>query len=127
MIAAQNKILDEMYLYPAIEFASIDGLSILGQYIYYDALVVHGPGEDEDSFNGIRKRALSMASPPSNGGNEEKYLLSFIKARNTIMKKEEAHSDLSRTIMQQKFIKEKNFNLELPLVWTMFGDEFVLE
>lgn len=126
MIQAQNAVLDEMYLTPAIEFADEDGLSILGQYIYYDALVVHGPGDDEDSFNGIRTTAKTLADPPSVGGRERTYLLSFLEARSAVMKKEEAHSDLSRIEAQKKFLEEGNYTLALPLSWTMYGKAFTL-
>lgn len=44
MIQAQNDILDEQYMNVALQYAKADGLRPLGQYIYYDALVVHGSG-----------------------------------------------------------------------------------
>ncbi len=52
MIQAQNHILNKQYMEPAISNAAKDYLSPLGQYIYYDALVVHGDGMDTDSFEG---------------------------------------------------------------------------
>lgn len=52
MIQAQNHILNKQYMEPAISNATKDYLSPLGQYIYYDALVVHGDGMDTDSFEG---------------------------------------------------------------------------
>lgn len=127
MIAVQDAILDEMYLEPALKYAKEDGLSMLGAFIYYDAFVVHGPGEDEDSFGGIRDAAVHSADVPAKGGNEAKYLPAFLDARTVVMLKEEAHSDLSRIDAQRKFIAEENFDLLLPLQWTMYGDEFVLE
>lgn len=127
MIIAQNSVVDEMYMNPAIESAKEDGLSMLGVFIYYDALVVHGPGDDLDSFGGIRGVAKDNAVTPAKGGDETEYLLSFLDARSNIMLKEEAHSDLSRIDAQRKFISEGNFDLSLPLSWTMYGDDFKLE
>lgn len=127
MAKAQNEIVDKYYLDPAVEDAKEDGLSALGQYIYYDAMVVHGPGDDEDSFGGIRAAALKKAAPPADGGDESSYLLAFLSVRTEIMLKEEAHSDLSRIEAQKKFIEEQNWNLDLPLQWTMYGDEFFLD
>ncbi|MDD2960339.1 MAG: chitosanase [Lachnospiraceae bacterium] len=127
MIQAQNAILDDFYLYPSITFANEDGLSVLGQYIYYDAMVVHGPGDDEDSFNGIRMTAKASADTPAMGGNEKTYLQAFLDARSVIMKKEEAHSDLSRLNTQQAFLEAGNETLELPLRWTMYGEAFELD
>jgi chitosanase len=126
MIMAQDSILDTMYYNPAFYYAQIDSLSTLGTFIYYDALVVHGPGDDEDSFGGIRKATLSVAHPPSENGDEKQWLESFLKIRTYVMKKEAAHSDLSRIVTQQKFINEKNYNLSLPLYWDMYGDKFTL-
>lgn len=127
MIQAQNTILDDLYLNPSIAFANEDGLGVLGQYIYYDAMVVHGPGDDEDSFNGIRMKAKASADTPAMGGNEKTYLQAFLDARSVIMKKEEAHSDLSRLNTQQAFLEAGNMTLELPLTWTIYGDIFELD
>lgn len=105
-IEAQDKIVKQMYLNPTVHYAKKDNLSPLGQYIYYDALVVHGPGNDENSFGGIRREALKRSKGPKNRTEERKYLLTFLKVRTKIMKKEAAHSDLSRLNVQRKFINE---------------------
>lgn len=126
MIQAQNDILDEQYMFPAVEYANKDGLSPLGQYIYYDALVVHGSGDSEDCFEAIRDAALEKVQTPSDGGDEADYLNAFLDARIPIMQLEEAHSDLSRIDAQRKFLNEENFDLKLPLEWTMYGDDFSL-
>lgn len=126
MIQAQDEIVDEMYMDTAVKYADRDGLSLLGEFIYYDALVVHGPGNDEDSFGGIRGAAIREAKTPADGGAEEEYLLAFLDARSIIMMKEEAHSDLSRIEAQRNFIHDGNYNLSLPLIWTMYGDDYEL-
>lgn len=126
MIQAQNDILDEQYMDPAMRYAQEDGLSPLGQYIYYDALVVHGSGDSEDCFEAIRDAALEKEQAPSEGGDEADYLMAFLDARVPVMQMEEAHSDLSRIDTQRKFLEEGNFNLELPLEWTMYGDQYSL-
>lgn len=41
-----------MYFDPAVNQAKSDGLGALGQFIYYDAIVMHGPGTSTDSFGG---------------------------------------------------------------------------
>lgn len=71
--------------------------------------------------------ALKPARTPAQGGDEAKYLVAFLSARKIIMKKEAAHSDLSRLNAQKKCIAEKNWSLSRPLAWTMYGDDFVLE
>ena len=127
MIQAQNDILDEQYMDPAMDYAKEDGLSPLGQYIYYDALVVHGSGDSEDSFEAIRNAALEEKKAPSDGGDETDYLTAFLDARVPVMKMEEAHSDLSRIDAQRKFLSEEKWNLELPLEWTMYGEAYSLD
>ena len=58
-----------------------DGLRALGQFAYYDAIVMHGAGSDATSFGGIRRRALRKAKPPAQGGDEMTYLNAFLDAR----------------------------------------------
>ncbi|MGX7417372.1 chitosanase [Carnobacterium gallinarum] len=128
---AQNTIRDRIYFNPAVEQAKKDGLSTLGQFMYYDAIVMHGPGDGsvppEESFPGIREEALKQAITPSEGGNETEFLKAFISARDAVMRLEEAHEDLSRTIAQGKFLKEKNFDLAPPLKWKMYGTTFEIK
>lgn len=55
------------------------------------------------------------------------YLAEFLDARVAVMQPEEAHADLSRVDTQRKFLNGKNFTPELPLEWTLYGDEFYLD
>ena len=57
-------------LQPRGQQGKADGLRALGQFVYYDAIVMHGGGDDGTSFGGIRKRALDKAKPPAQGGDE---------------------------------------------------------
>ncbi|MDE8703020.1 chitosanase [Adlercreutzia equolifaciens] len=127
MIEAQDRILKEQYLDPALKAARADGLGPLGQFIYYDALVVHGPGPDSTSFHGMRAKAMKKAKTPARGGSEGAYLKAFLAVRSAVMLQEEAHSDLSRIKAQRSFIDAKNFSLSRPLTWTMYGDRFSLK
>ncbi|GAA3356935.1 chitosanase [Streptomyces antimycoticus] len=122
---AQEHERDRVYFNPAVQQGKGDGLGALGQFIYYDAIVMHGPGDSKYSFGGIRKTALSKAKPPAQGGNETTYLNAFLDARKEAMKSEEAHSDTSRVDTEQrKFLKEKNFDLTPPLRWAVYGEPF---
>lgn len=126
MIQAQNDILDAQYMNVALQYAKEDGLRPLGQYIYYDALVVHGSGDSEDSFEAIRDTTLEKENAPSNGGDERTFLMAFLDARVPVMQMEAAHSDLSRLNAQREFLSEENFDLALPLEWVMYGEPFSL-
>jgi len=124
-VQAQNEILDQDYLKPALKAAKEDNLGPLGQYIYYDAIVVHGPGNDAKSFGGIREKAKKVDK--ASRFNQSAYLLVFLKTRSKVMRQEAAHQDLSRINAQVKFLKEKNFQLTRPLTWKMYGDSYYLK
>lgn len=128
---AQNNLRDKVYFNPAVKQAKKDGLRTLGQFIYYDAIVMHGPDDGSvphaESFYGIRQAALKHAKTPAKGGSEAKYLKAFLTARAKVMKLESAHEDISRVTAQRKFLKEKKFNLQTPLKWKMYGDSFVIK
>ncbi|MCQ8189860.1 chitosanase [Streptomyces rugosispiralis] len=122
---AQEHERDRVYFNPAVKQGKGDGVGALGQFIYYDAIVMHGPGDSKYSFGGIRKTALSKAKSPAQGGNETTYLNAFLDARKEAMKSEEAHSDTSRVDTEQrKFLNEKNFDLAPPLKWKVYGDPY---
>lgn len=125
---AQNDERDRVYFNPAVQQAKADGLRALGQFIYYDAIVMHGPGSDSVSFGGIRKTALKKAKPPAQGGDEVAYLNAFLDARKAAMKSEEAHSDTSRVDTAQRvFLKNGNLDLDPPLTWKVYGDSYTIK
>ena len=122
---AQDAERDRVYFDPAVAQATHDGLRALGQFIYYDAMVMHGPGSDPASFGGIRAAALRRATPPSQGGDEVAYLNAFLDVRKKAMKAEEAHEDTSRVDDAQRvFLDAGNLDLDTPLVWKVYGDSY---
>ncbi|WP_353945563.1 chitosanase [Streptomyces sp. HUAS MG91] len=122
---AQNDERDRVYFNPAVKQGKADGVGTLGQFAYYDAIVMHGGGSDPTSFGGIRKRALGKAKPPAQGGNETTWLNAFLDARVWAMKQEEAHSDTSRVDTAQRvFLQKGNLNLDPPLDWKVYGDSY---
>jgi chitosanase len=122
---AQNVVRDITYFNPAVLGAERDGLRTLGQFAYYDAMVMHGPGTDAASFGGIRRAAMSKARTPAQGGSEAAYLSAFLTARTAAMRREEAHSDVSRiSTAQRVFLRAGNFDLNPTLTWSVYGDTF---
>ncbi|WP_327256193.1 chitosanase [Streptomyces sp. NBC_01244] len=122
---AQDHERDRVYFNPAVSRGKSDGVGVLGQFTYYDAIVMHGDGDDSTSFRNIRKRALTKAKPPAQGGNETTWLNAFLDARVWAMKQEEAHSDTSRVDTAQRvWLKKGNLNLNTPLDWKVYGDPF---
>jgi chitosanase len=125
--AAQDRERDRVYFNPAVAQAKTDGLGALGQFIYYDAMVMHGPGNDASSFGGIRKKALTTAKSPAQGGNETTYLNAFLDARKAAMLTEEAHSDTSRVDTEQRvFLAAGDLGLDPPLRWHVYGDPYAI-
>ncbi|MEU6994742.1 chitosanase [Streptomyces sp. NPDC046465] len=123
--AAQDSIRDRGYFDPAVRRAERDGLGALGQFIYYDAMVMHGPGTGPRSFHGLRAAAMKKADPPSRGGGEKAYLGAFLDVRRAAMKREEAHRDTSRVdTAQRKFLDEGNLALDAPLTWRVYGETY---
>jgi hypothetical protein len=125
---SQDAERDSTYFNPSVSQGKTDGLHALGQFIYYDAIVMHGPGDDGTSFGGIRKAAMKKAKTPAQGGDETTYLNAFLDARVAAMKTEEAHSDTSRVDTEQRvFLKAGNLNLTTPLTWKTYGDSYTIK
>lgn len=125
---AQDHERDRVYFNPAVRQGKTDGLRVLGQFAYYDAIVMHGDGDDPTSFRNIRRRALNQARPPAQGGDEVTYLDAFLDARVWAMKQEEAHSDTSRVDTAQRvFLRKGNLDLDTPLDWKVYGDSYHLD
>jgi chitosanase len=123
--AAQDGERDRVYFDPAVQQAEADGLRALGQFIYYDAIVMHGPGSDPTSFGGIRATAMRKAKTPAQGGNETTYLNAFLDARKAAMLTEAAHDDTSRVDTEQRvFLRNGNLDLNPPLNWETYGDSY---
>ncbi|MEU0127773.1 MULTISPECIES: chitosanase [unclassified Streptomyces] len=128
--SAQDAERDHAYFDPAVERAEADGLSALGQFIYYDAYVMHGGADAEGTvgFRTIRAQAVAAEDPPSEGGDEETYLNAFLDARVAALREEPSHSDTSRVETQQRvFVRQGNLQLETPLVWKVYGESFRID
>ncbi|HEX8630186.1 MAG TPA: chitosanase [Catenuloplanes sp.] len=124
---AQDAERDATYFTPAVSRAKSDGLRALGQFAYYDAIVMHGPGSDRVSFGGIRRAAMARARTPAQGGSEVTYLNAFLTARAAAMRTEEAHSDTSRVDTAQRvFLRAGNLHLNPTLTWKVYGDTFTI-
>ncbi|NEC86989.1 chitosanase [Streptomyces sp. SID12501] len=122
---AQDEKRDTGYFGPALRLAVGDGLGLLGQFVYYDAMVYHGPGSDRFSVGGIRAAALKKADSPAEGGDEKTYLVAFLDARRTAMLVKRPGVDTSRVdTAQRRFLDEGNLDLRTPLEWKVYGDTY---
>lgn len=124
---AQDHERDVVYFNPSVRQAQADGLGALGQFIYYDAMVMHGPGSNPVSFGGIRAAAMAKANTPAQGGDETDYLDAFLDARKAAMSMEKARWNTSRIDTAQRvFLQQGNLDLDPPLVWKVSGDKYTI-
>ncbi|MFF3708358.1 chitosanase [Streptomyces phaeochromogenes] len=114
----QDSQRDRVYFDPAVRLAKRDGLGALGQFIYYDAMVMHGPGDP--GFHGIRERAMAEADTPAEGGDEQSYLDIFLDTRRETMKSEKRDTTRVDTA-QRRFLYDGNLGLRTPLEWKVYG------
>jgi len=123
---AQDEEVDRVYFNPAMDAAKEDGLHELGQFIYFDAMMMHGEGNDEYEFGAIRAAALKKADPPTRAGDETKYLAAFLDVCKEAMINEEGKDvDTSRIdTMQRTFLNAGNLQLTPPLVFKVYGEKF---
>ena len=118
---AQDKERDNTYFNPSVKLANPWPQRARAVLILRRGGGVHG----FEGMQGIRKRALAVTPTPAAGGNEFFFINAFLNERNVEMKKEEAHSDLSRIDKaQRRFLFEGNFDLHLPLEWSVYGDPY---
>ncbi|MET4922237.1 chitosanase [Streptomyces sp. PSRA5] len=121
---------DRIYFDPAVDAAKGDGLGALGQFIYYDAYVMHGFRDARGSVGvrTMRQQALKKAGSPAKGGDETAYLNAFLDARVDAMRREASHSDTSRVETAQRvFLDAGNLDLEPPLKWKVYGDSYRID
>ncbi|MFE4818704.1 chitosanase [Streptomyces sp. NPDC056704] len=122
---AQDAERDRVYFDPAVRRAKLDGLGTLGQFIYYDAMVMHGPGTGAGGFYDLRTRAMAQADTPAEGGSEKTYLDIFLYVRRAAMKAESAHRDTTRIDTAQRvFLYDGNLDLRTPLEWKVYGETY---
>ncbi|MEU8291491.1 chitosanase [Streptomyces pseudogriseolus] len=125
--AAQEKERDRVYFEPAVRLAKLDGLGTLGQFVYFDAMVFHGTGTDENGFYALRERVLEQAKTPAAGGSEKAYLDAFLDVRRETMRTRYPDRDTSRIdTAQRRFLQAGNLNLDTPLTWELYGDSYTL-
>lgn len=125
---AQDERVEAGYFRPAVEQAIADGLPVLGQFAYFDAMVMHGPGNQPGAFGGIRTAALRVAPAPAAGGDVRAYLDAFLDARAAAMRTEIAHRDTTRVdTAQRRFLEQGNLELDTPLTWSVYGERYTVQ
>jgi len=125
--AAQRAERDRAYWDPAMVDATRDRLSPLGQYIYYDISVNHGPGSSSESFGGIVARVKADGHlPPAQGGDEIAYLSAIVAARDAVLRTSGTYQVDGRSSIAGTFLRQKKLDLALPLRWSVYGDSYAI-
>ncbi|WP_435970290.1 chitosanase [Streptomyces sp. Qhu_M48] len=124
---AQEAERDRVYFDPAVRLAKLDGLGTLGQFVYYDAMVYHGPDTTANGFYGLRERALAEADTPAEGGTEERYLDIFLDVHRAAIEAKGRDGDTSRVDSALRtFLEDGNLDLDTPLRWRVYGQAYRL-
>ncbi|WP_307854138.1 chitosanase [Streptomyces tagetis] len=120
---AQEYERDHVYFEPSVRLAKLDGLGTLGQFVYFDAMVFHGPDPDPNGFYDLRERAKKKARTPAEGGSEKAFLDVFLDVRHRAMQDKRPGGDTTRVdTAQRRFLRAGNLNLDTPLEWRVYGD-----
>lgn len=120
---AQDYVRDQDKFNPAVDLGKEHGLSTLGQFIYFDAIVMHG----RDDFKKLVEQARARSNPrlkfPLEREKEAEYLRAFTNARIAFMINEPDHEDnIDRVVgIQRMFLANENFALDLPLHFDVNG------
>jgi len=115
----------DMYWAPAYDAAVADGVGALGQALYYDTSVNHGPGaanSNDGSFDDIRSRTVGTA--PSRGGAERRWLTAFIDRRSEVLTLWGDNPIDGRIAMFRELTDSGNWALTPPFSWSIYGDAF---
>ena len=123
--AAQDEKRDTGYFEPAVRLAVGDGLGLLGQFVYYDAMVYARPRQGRVQRRRHPRAALRQADSPAEGGDEKAYLDAFLDARRKAMLDRRPGVNTSRVdTAQRRFLYEGNLDLRTPLEWKVYGETY---
>ena len=124
---AQRDYRQTHYWAPAFAIARADGVGPLGQALYYDTYVNHGPGtpsSGDGSFEDIRSQMTVTA--PSGGGSESAWLLQFLTKRSAVLTTWGDNPANGRIHMFTDLVNAGKFALTTPLSWSVYGDSFTI-
>jgi chitosanase len=133
---AQDDIVTSMYLNPALDHAKTLGIkSAIGIGFMYDTIIQHGDGWDPDALPAILARTTAiMHGTPATGISE----LAWVKAFMSMRREDLMHSfgvdsrevwaeSVDRVTVYQKLFADKNFNLDGPISFEVYGGKFEIQ
>ena len=133
-IAAQDEIVDRDYYIPAMRAADDIGLTTaLARAELFDAAVQHGAGDDPDGLYALIERTTTAVGEPVDAG-EEVWLDMFFDVRiddlidpSNVETAEDWQEATDRVESMRRLADSGNYNLDGPITFTVYGDEFTID
>jgi chitosanase len=131
---AQDEVVDRFYYEPAMEAADEIGLeTALARAELYDTAIQHGDGDDADGLRAVIERTNQRVGLPSEVG-EDVWLDAFFDVRiddltnpaNTDTA-DEWRESIDRVECMRRIAATGNVDLNGPITFTVYGDEFEID
>jgi chitosanase len=133
---AQDDIVNSTYLNPALDHAKTLGIkSAIGIGFLYDTIIQHGDGTAPDGLNAILDRTTQILhGTPATGIPELDWIKAFMQMRRQdlehsygIDSREAWAESVDRVTVYQKLFADKNFNLDGPISFEVYGGKFEIQ
>lgn len=129
--AAQDQIVDLEYYQPAMHLADRAGIQLpLARAELYDAAVQHGVGDDPDGLSALITRTISKVGPSSRAG-QVSWLTAFLDVRIADLQNPadrataaQWRDSIGRVQCVRRIAQAGNYNLNGPLTFTVYSDQF---
>jgi chitosanase len=135
-LRAQDEVHDELYYNPASGYADEVGLEMpLSRAAIYDAILMHGDGDDPDGLWAMMDRASEeVGGYPSDGVDEAEWLRAFLMVRHAVLEhatdpdtREEWAEAADRAMVWLALLDAGNFDLDGPIRMTLGDYEIDIE
>ena len=134
--AVQDAIVDKLYYIPAMQRASQVGIhTALGGLILWDTWIQQGSGDSKSGDPDGADQVIAETRQTMHGyikNNEAAWLQTFLRVRRQHLYHQyestinDRTSSDSRVTALNSFIDHRYFSLDLPLQWSVYGDNYQL-
>lgn len=130
----QDDMVDKLYFNPAIAQADAVGIrSALGQAVIWDTNIQHGSGNDPDGLPALIRETVNKYGKVS-GQQEQLWLDGFLTIRYNHLQHAASpetraawRESVTRVDALRGLLKDNKLDLQPPLTWKVYGDEFRLD
>jgi hypothetical protein len=133
--AAQDAVVDELYLRPALQHAAAIGAQRhLTRVALYEAAMQHGDGDTPDSLRAIIDRATAqVGGTPAGGVDEATWLRAFMAQRRATLldpgneaTRDAWQASVPRADVMLQILDAGNLDFAGPITFSVFGQTFTL-